>query len=115
MIRDVHRRGNRERESGITVGLKIEENLRRELRGNTGCQYCVRDIDLGRVVGVELRCDARDAASYLGVGGRRYHAPPFVCDGTAGENNEVPECRLIAHLANKKEYSGEFVSYFIRV
>lgn len=52
-------------------------------------------------MGVELRCDALDAACDLGVGGRGDHTPPLVGNGAGSEDDEVSPGSLLAHLAGE--------------
>lgn len=104
MVRKVrwHGRNDLKGHSRITVRLKYEEHLRRELCSDVVRQDRVGDEYFVWIVGVELGRDALYGASDLDVGGRRYHAPPFVRDGTGGEDDKVSPGCLLAHLNKEK-------------
>ena len=97
MVCDLDRRYDAE-DATVAVVEKGKNNLSKKLLGDAVCGDSSCDVCNADVVGVELWGDAMDIVRKSRVRRRRHSAPPFVCDGTTGEDDQVPGIGIVDGL-----------------
>ena len=101
MVRDVVLRDDVQRTT-VAVGEEREDDAPEVLLRDRRVEDAVRGIRDRRIVRVELGRDPLHAARVLGVGRRRYRAPPLVRDSPSGEDREVSPGPVVADLSTCK-------------